>query len=403
MNKKESTEQVGIKKSFYFFAFGAMFLVGLTETTRTGILPNLRAELGIDYSMLGLLLFVSFLGFLISAFFAGYAGDRLSDKKVLMGGLVIMVSSLVLVNLASGFIGAIVTITIIRIGSGTVDIGLNAIGGRWFRHRAAVKMNLLHFFFGLGAAAGPLYSSKLIASGLKWQQPYFYIAPVALLFIIILLFIRIPHPTGHLKKQSGTLRMLLSSRRIWLYAGVMGIGLITEISLGDWLKNFLILKRGMTEISSGTVLTFYYLLFTVSRLFNGFITDRIGYARTIFLFYIAALIIFCLALAIPAVPFLFAIIGWFVSPMFPTAMLLVSRDYRPVAGASMGLVLTTGGLMQSGFSWVIGIAHDLFGVTIGFSTIGLGMVGGIIIGLLLGKSERAQAMAQESSTPSPAL
>ena len=80
---------------------------------------------------------------------------------------------------------------VIHGGLGFFEIGLNGVGVRIFTVNSALKLNLLHFFFGLGSIGGPWFSG-LIAQGRGNGCRYLY--PGGIVIVLLPALLPIPRP-----------------------------------------------------------------------------------------------------------------------------------------------------------------------------------------------------------------
>ena len=358
-------------------------MIGIIEPVRGVLLPEIRADLNLTYSAVGVLIFVSYWGFLCGSIVSGFASGRYGDKALaFVGALLIVVSTAVIVPVRQ-YLVLIGVMTVLRAGTGALDIAISAHGGHIFKTNAAVKMSLLHFCFGVGATVAPLYASFLFVRGYGWRLVYGFLAVPAVLMLCVLWmapYARERHPVVPWRE---TFRLLIREQRIILLMVLMGTAIIFEATLLEWGKNYLLERRAFTTERANLYLTIFYGGVAVGRLMNGFVAERLGYLRTYLWYSLIIMVLFVLFVLFSDLHFLFLVVGWFVGPFFPIVMVLASQYFPHLTGGAMGMILAAGGLIQAGFGLLVGIMHDLLGVQWGFAFIGVGMVLAIPAVLLL--------------------
>ena len=131
------------------------FLVfGAADTSKSVYLPLIQKFYHLEYDYQGLFVFTSSIGYITLSLFVGYLVVRLGIKITLIMGLSILIISMLG---ATFFVNIWVLLGFLIIGgcgSVFIDVGSNTWGTMLFQHHKAVMMNILHFFYGLGAAIG---------------------------------------------------------------------------------------------------------------------------------------------------------------------------------------------------------------------------------------------------------
>jgi len=376
------------------FAFCAMFVLGFMDNIRGTVIPAIRASFAVSYASIGLLFVFGFAGYLVAVLAGGIIFDRTGRRMIFVGAMVILCAGLLVMFQAATYAAVLLAMMIMSLSFGAFDVGLNALAARLFLKNTAVMMNLLHVFFGLGAAAGPRYAGWLLSKDVRWPVVY-AISGVLLIPTALLLWkSSIPSGTGGPKTSLRHATKLLSSPRIALFAALLGAGMVLELGMGNWLVNFLIVERSMSESTASVYMALFFLLFTFGRLTGGYISEVVGYQRSLLFFTVAAGGLLAAAVASPGAPILFSCVGYFVSILFPTVITMLAREFPHHTGTAMALAMTGGGLLQMGANWGIGLLHDAAGVVVGFSAVGLSVPFLLIMLFLTGSTEnRATAGA----------
>lgn len=342
----------------------------------------MQRDLKISNSLLGFLIFASFTGFTISALVNGFAADIFTDKIVLTIGFAIFAVVLMLFPLVRSFPFLIFTYFMARFGLGAIDITASTQGTRLFQKNAAIKINLLHLTFAIGATIAPIIGTQLLEIGIGWQRIlFFFCIPCALFCILSACATFAPQSPRPIKNLKQEFKVIIGDRNLWILGGLLAIAIIGEGNFIDWIKKYSVEIGGLDNIRSGNLIGLFYLFLVLSRAISGFIAQRIGIMRFYFIYLCGALVFFVLAVLLPFRSILFVTVGWFIGPLFPIVTLMAAQIFPKQKASAIGLVFAIGGLVATFNSFLLGIMHDVFGTQIGFSLMAVGLCLGVPVAL----------------------
>lgn len=352
------------------FTYLCMIAFGFTENLKGTSIPPIRAQFNINYSSIGIMFFISTLGYITATFTGGFAADRFGQKKVLTLGFILLIFSCTAFNFAKSFAAVSFFYFILNAGFGCFDVSLNSLGARIFIKNSAIMMNLMHLFYGLGSSAGPKYAGWLLSKNVSWGNVYFY----SLLFTgAVFLFMCFSSFPENLHEQQGSripLIDILKNKKIWLLSVLLGFCEIAELGAGNWLVNFLQQIRNMNISESSSYLTFFFITFTIGRLVGGFLAEKLGYIEIIIYFTIGTIAVLAGGLYLSnSFAFLFSIMGFFVSIMFPTIMTIIMKEFRYGTSSIIGFIITAAAGVNMIVNFLIGKTNDIAGVNIGFGSL----------------------------------
>jgi len=352
-------------------SFVVMALFGFLENIRGTVIPAIKKEFGVDYSSIGLMLFVTGAGYLVAPFIGGVAIDRYGRRHVLALGLIFLMVGIVGLQFVGSYSVLIALLTLLTSGFGLLEVGLNALGGQIFITNAAVMMSFLHLFYGVGASVSPRYAGLLLFHDVSWRNIYLYsLALVGIIFIFLLLA-RFPGKSS-VSEQRFPVKSLLCDRRVWLFVAVLGFCQLAENGIGNWLVTFLQVERGMDERSSSQYLSLFFVAFTLGRVVGGYIAERIGYVDTVLYCTVFSTLLFAGGLAGggPGL-LLFPLMGFFISIKYPTVMTIIMKEFSQgnAMGSAMGFIITGAATVSMAFNWLIGKVNDCCGVQVGFGSL----------------------------------
>jgi len=263
-------------------------------------------------------------------------------------------------------------------------------------------MTWMHLFFGAGSSLGALYAGRALGWGLSWSTVLALCGILPVVMCISSLSVRpVPARVRRITENvpaTPTCRLLLRPEII-LLAGILAFAVAVEVGAVSWLSAYLQQGRGKTLEGATWVLTAFLMAFTLGRLVLGWVAERLGYLRFMLLAMLAAALTGATACLLPGGVWLFAVMGFAVSPMFPVVVTTVSRIFPHRAGTAMGLVTSLNGIANMGLQFLIGGAADRLGIGTGmllvpvFALLG----GGLAAALLIRMRGRLPDTAEETT------
>jgi fucose permease len=238
-------------------------------------------------------------------------------------------------------------------------------------------MNRLHFFFGVGAIAGPLLATLVSQGGLSWRAAFAVTAALPALVGASLLFQDVPATAPAAAHPAA---VLYRSRALWGAGLILGIYVGIETSMFGWIALYW-QQRGAPAPPPALLASIFWSTLTAGRLLCGRLTDRIGLQRYV-LYAAAAGAVVSVAWALaPLPPVTLAcilLLGFALAGIYPTTMAFVAAAFPGHSGkvvAALSVCASAGGfLVPPG----LGRAADAFGMGIfpsGMALLSLLLVG----------------------------
>ena len=264
-------------RRFDLLSLGTFVIVGLPDGMLGTAWPAMRQSFGVPVGDLGLILLVNTIGSVVVAAFVGRLIQRLGVPVLLaVAGLCAAIGG-VGYAVAPG-LWLILTIgPLLGAAAGMMDGGLNTAIALTGRPRL---LNLLHGFYGIGTAIGPLVVTAAILAG-SWRPAYLFL--VALDLVVAILWAvhhrgipapAVPRPpTGDSAGQDSDVTdpaATWSRRRI---VTVLALGLIVffvytglEVSAGQWETSYLRGHLGLSASAAGLAAFGYWGALTAVRI-----------------------------------------------------------------------------------------------------------------------------------------
>jgi fucose permease len=267
----------GLDRRFDLLSLGTFVIVGLPDGMLGTAWPAMRQSFGAPVGDLGLILLASTLGSVIIAAFVGRLIQRLGISALLA------VAALCAALSGLGYAAAPGLWLILAIGPlfgaaiGMIDGGLNTAIALTGRPRL---LNLLHGFYGIGTALGPLIVTAAILAG-SWRPAYLFLAALdlAAAALWVLQHRRVPPPgTLHAPNatDSGHEADVTDPAAAWSrqrIVSVLALGLIVffvytglEVSAGQWETSYLRGHLNMSATSAGLASFGYWGALTAVRI-----------------------------------------------------------------------------------------------------------------------------------------
>ncbi|TCM97836.1 fucose permease [Paenibacillus sp. BK033] len=347
--------------------FGGFLLFGFSENIKGPAIPRMQADFSLNEAQIGMLLALNSLGYLIACSFTGWLVKKIGIKLTTLIAFGSMVVSGFCLYFSMSYSTMVLSYFFMYIGNGLLEIALAILAAQIFTRNTGTMMNLAHFFYGLSSIVAPLLAANLMgihwfgaSSELGWRGMYCLVLSLTLLPMIPTIFAKAPMQEAK-QGERLSLREYVRDKAAWLLVGVLSLGVVSEMSIGSWLVNFLEKAYGWSSDTSAAMLSAFFLCFTFARLVLGPVTDKIGY--TMSLIVLSAFSGLCsIAAVILGEPgaFLFAAAGIGIAPIYPTVMALIARRYSKESDTAITFTVTLMGIATVAGNYVIGLIIELF-------------------------------------------
>ncbi len=395
----------------FLVIYATMFLFGLVENIKGVSFPLVKSEFGVNYESQGGLVSVTWFGYVIFCLAASLFLQRFGIKKSILAGYVLVGLGAVATLAAPSFWLVTLTLLIINAGFGFYEVGANALASVVFTTRAALMMNLMHFFYGFGAIAGPKVAGVLTNDlAFNWRQVYIAVLlPVAAVFLFILVTrfgkqanSEPADPTAEYAKPSVTFFGALRMPLVWMFCITLGLMEVIEFGAANWGGLYLRDVYGLDpRVVGASFVSMFYILFTLARLFGGLVIERVGYARSLMLALALAVILYSAGFGLGRqgiwiLPFTGLVIGI----MWPTMMALAMRHFTIDAPVITSAIITVSGAINGVLQFVVGLTNQYAGEAWGYRSSLLYAVLGMVMLAVLIRRLRAESPAPQ---PVPAV
>ncbi|MEU4537541.1 MFS transporter [Streptosporangium sp. NPDC023825] len=373
-------------------AYATFVLAGLNAGVGGVLLPALIGDYGVDMTTIGITFFASSAGFMLAGSATGPLLERLGTRLALAVGGGLYVMATLYMAARPPFVAFVAVQLVVGYGTGVLESVLNAYLAEL--PSATTLLNRLHAFFGVGALLGPLTAAWMLTF-LPWTAVWLVLAVACLPLVAGFLMAcprrapagdgaaepsvmagppypeapvlpTVPEDSG--PERSGLLTAVMRSPAVVLASVFLAVYVGLEISVGNWGFTFLVEEHAQTGLTAGYISSGYWLGLTLGRFLISPLATRMGLTA-------AGMTYACLA-GVTASAVLtwaapgavvatagFFLLGFFLGPIFPTAMAVVpdltTTRLVPTAIGVMNGVSVIGG---AALPWLTGAVGQSAGI-----------------------------------------
>ncbi len=323
-----------------------------------------------DKATIGITFFTFSAGFMLAGAVAGELLHRVGTRYALvLGGAACVVGGLATAA-RPPFVLLVVIQVVIGFGIGIVESVLNVFLSEL--PEATTLLNRLHAFFGVGALIGPLMATWTLRY-FAWTAVWLIlsIAWVALVIGFLLVYpVRpaVPASDPSEPPRRGMFGSAVRDPAVVLAAGFLAVYVGLELSVGNWGFSYLVSDRSQGDLLAGYIVGGYWFGLTLGRfVISPFATRRgLTAARMTelcLLGVIAGALFIWVAPLVVAAGVGFVLLGFFLGPIFPTAIAVVpSLTEARLVPTAIGLINGVSVVGGAVFPWLAGAISEGVGV-----------------------------------------
>lgn len=344
---------------------GLMFIGFISLGLPDGLLgvawPSLAASRGVRLDALGTLLAASAAGFIGASVFSGRLIARLGVGGLLAAASLTTAVSLLGFALAPAWWMLLPAAALLGAGGGCIDGGLNNYAAATTSPRV---LTWLHGFYGVGATAGPLLMTALLAGGRPWQAGYLIVGAGQLALALCFALTRgrwVAHAPAeaHAVRSDVGLRATLALPVVWLSAALFLLYTGLEVSVGQWAYTLFTAGRGADPALAGRWVSLYWGGLTAGRFVAGAVAGRLTPRALLWIGSLGA-VLGAAMIGLLAAPWASAagmvLMGFALAPIFPA---LIGTTVERVGGAhasnAIGLQVASATAGAASVPWAIGL------------------------------------------------
>lgn len=346
------------------------------------LLPSMGATLGLSYSEMGFISTGNFAGYLVAVLGSSIIMGQVGARRLIVGALLVVGSSMALVSRAESFYEVLVLYTLTGIGSGAANVPVMGLASAWFKSR---KRGRAAGFIVIGSGFAIIISGRMVPAinrtfGAEGWRVSWLIISLAVFLIAAIAYLLIrdrpeekglrPVGADDVSDQDKPVR---SSKDVNIYRSgvVYFLGFIyflfgyTYVIYATFIVTTLIKERGFSESVAGSFWSWVGLLSLFSGPVFGTLSDKLGRkAGLSIVFLFQTLAYFLVASGLPGTYlylsiFFYGIVAWSI----PSIMAAASGDYAgsKKAAAAFGFITFIFGFGQISGPAVAGVIAEKTG------------------------------------------
>ena len=355
-----------------------MTMFGLVENNKGVSFPLIRDGFNVPFEMQGFMVAMLSLAYVASNIIAGIFLGRFGIKPAVFAGYSAIVMGTALVFFTPGFLSTTAALFVLFGGFGFLDIGMNALASKVFVANAALLMNLLHSFYGIGSIIAPGAAGFVVNStNFDWRFAYLFSLPIVLLLIVLAIVTRFPKDEGGITEnvvgasaavERGGFFDAVKNPMVWRLALALGLALIIESKTANWGPLYFQDVHGIDPATEGAIfLSAFFLLFTISRLVCGPFIERIGYVKSLLGVTCMALVVLIVGFSMGAKGiFVLPALGFLVALFWPTLMAVAIVCFGKNAPVYGGATIALAGLVNTAGQFLVGLTNRVIGPAWGY-------------------------------------
>ena len=314
---KDSSRYSPLLLALTFVAYVAL---GLPDALIGVAWPAIRADFELPLSALGPLYIATTIGYVIASSATGEILDRMSMGTLLAVSCAVTGIALFGYTLAPSWAVVVAFGLVTGFGGGAIDAAINTHAAVQYSTRL---VNVLHAFWGVGAALGPALMTATLVRGYDWRTGYWIVVAfeIALALAFVATRKRWPPPiVHHPDRRPVRLMETLRLGRVQLSLLVFLIYTGCEAAAGAWVFSLLYEARDFATSSAGIAVSLYWCGLFGSRLGYAFLPLRTPPAAVVATSIVAALAgMLIVAFNFHPIVDIFAIalVGFASGPIFP--------------------------------------------------------------------------------------
>ena len=318
-------------------ANACMFVFGVVLLLMGSLLPSLQ----LTYARSGNLGSLPVAGIFVSTVLVGPILDLIGAKKVFAAALALIAASLAVMSAVGAYSELTLAAFLYGLGGGGINTAANAVVADLSVTRRASALNLLGFFFSLGAVSAPLMLSSL-GGNLSASFALRGLAILCLIITFAVLLLRFPSPA----KAGTRLRSLLgvlAKPAVWIFAALLFFESGSENCMFVWSGKIVADALRVSPNRANVVLVALSAALGVGRVIAALFVKRVGGGRTIWLssaLVVLGSILMRSARQMPGMVAASFVIGLGLSAIFPTALGMASDRFPEQTGTVFGAIIS---------------------------------------------------------------
>jgi fucose permease len=354
-------------RRLYFLLLTCFALFGLIFTVAGAALPQIIRTFGWSYTVTGLVLAASSVGYFLSSFLSGILAQRIPPRLIMVMGLVLGALSMSLfVRWPSPWLNILLNFGI-GLCQGAMEVVTDLEVIHMEQKGQSRLMNLIHASFCVGAIVGPSAVGYILNARIPLVSVFIASAVLSAVLAVFFAFTRFPRVRHEPKQAAHAGVQVIRQPLILLMTAALLIYVGTEIGVSSWSSEYVVKVLGVSASTAAFAVALFWLGLLAGRLGISF-----GYRgkRQELLMLALSLISACALVAVllvrsaAAVAVAVFVAGLGCSGFYPLGMSLLGKHFK--SGVAVGTAATGGAAGSIAFPFLMALISQSIGIRRGF-------------------------------------
>ncbi|HEY9593138.1 MAG TPA: MFS transporter [Spirochaetia bacterium] len=362
------SENVSRTRRLFWLLVGGYVIFGALFSIIGAALPQIIRTFRWSYTVTGIVLAASAVGYFVSSFISGLLVQRVSTKAVMTGGLLLgAVGMILFARTPSPWINLVLNFAI-GLCQGAIEVVTNLEVVRMEKPGQSRLLNLIHAAFSVGAIAGPVAMGYLVAVSGNGTVAVFTVAgALSIVIAVFFAFARFPtRPADAPSREHGGIALLRQPLLLFFMVFLM-LYVGAELGVSTWSSEYIVTTLGASESTGAFVVALFWggILagrLAVSWLYKGTRQEYLLLALLALASVSLAAAVFIQSGVVFAVGVLFTGLG--LSAVYPLVMAMVGRYFK--SGFAIGAAATGGGVGSFTFPLIGAVTAQAAGLRTGY-------------------------------------
>jgi len=339
----------------------AFLPTGVLTTLLGPMLPLLIARWQLNDTQAGNLFLVQFFSQMVGVQLAGLLMARRGYRPAFLSGLLLMAAGAGSLLMGSSALG-MAAVGLYGLGVGMIIPTDSLLIAEITPHSRASAMNLLNFFWGVGAVTCSLMVAWTAAHG---TVPVFLGSVAAVLVLLALLAWGLPFPVAS-RAESTEVRWRELARNpvIWLFAAVFFLYPGAETAVGGWIGSYVARLGPLGARWAPLMPAFFWAALTAGRGLGSFVVSDVHEWRILragFATAAAGIVLLLVAPALPGVILGAMVTGLSFATLYPITVARLSQHFGVAARSIGAFMFTLAAVGPAVIPWMVGVTSQATG------------------------------------------
>ena len=260
----------------------------------------------------------------------------------------ILVAGMLGVSFAETYFWLVASGFVAGLGHGAVDISTNILVAKVFKERSVTALNLVNFFFGVGAVVGPaVVSVSLRTTSTGIPAIWIGSAILALCIPFGAVFLLSPKDIP-LPENPSTNRPFYFSPLLWIAGLLLFVYVGTENGIGGWTAAYMQRTTTLGADSAALIVAGFWLALTIGRLIGALVGTKWSSGFLLQISLMGAIlggVLMAMSTGNQNLTILAVLItGLFFGPIYPTTFSITTSLFNQSSGKAASIVVAMASL-----------------------------------------------------------